>query len=226
MDGRKRKNSPHGIAADDGILQRLFLYWSELELRHDNDVYRYIADCYLYPCYTLIPKLRRNGMKGSFIGIAPQKLMKALLSDSRVETILKCGRKRDLKHFFCHPLDLDFCWPSYRIALRTGYHIEDVEMWVDYLRLLDRCGKDLRNAHYVCPADLKAEHDRYLNKANMLREQEKRTEQIRRARENEARFKELKGKFSGWSSRTGQSSSGCWTVWRHIMKRAMHCTIV
>ena len=180
-----------------GYYKDCFLYWSELELRHDNDVYRYIADCYLYPCYTLIPKLRRNGMKGSFIGIAPQKLMKALLSDSRVETILKCGRKRDLKHFFCHPLDLDFCWPSYRIALRTGYYIEDVEMWVDYLRLLDRCGKDLRNAHYVCPADLKAEHDRYLNKANMLREQEKRTEQIRRARENEARFKELKGKFFG-----------------------------
>ena len=32
-------------------------------------------------------------------------------------------------------------------------------IWTDYLRMLDRCGKDLHNAHYVCPADLKAEHD-------------------------------------------------------------------
>lgn len=137
-----------------------FLYGSGLELRNDNYVYKYIADCYVYPRYTSIPKLRRNGLKGSFADIAPQKLMKALLSDSRVETILKSGRKRDLKYFIDHPQDLDFCWPSYKIVLRQKYRIKDMGIWTDYLRMLDRCGKDLHNAHYVCPADLKAEHDK------------------------------------------------------------------
>ena len=44
-------------------------------------------------------------------------------------------------------------------------------IWTDYLRMLDRCGKDLHNAHYVCPADLKAEHDKYQNKVRILQEQ-------------------------------------------------------
>ena len=174
-----------------------FLYGSGLELRNDNYVYQRIADCYVCPGYTVIPKLRRNGLKGSFADIAPQKLMKALLSDSRVETILKSGRKRDLKRFIDHPQDLDFCWPSYKIVLRRKYRITDMGIWVDYLRMLDRCGKDLHNAHYVCPADLKAEHDKYQNKVRILQEQEKRKEQMKRARENEARFRELKGKFFG-----------------------------
>lgn len=174
-----------------------FLYGSGLELRNDNYVYRHIADCYVYPKYTVIPKLRRNGLKGSFSDIAPQKLMKALLSDNRVETILKSGRKRDLKYFIDHPQDLDFCWPSYKIVLRQKYRIKDMGIWADYLRMLDRCDKDLHNAHYVCPADLKVEHDKYQNKVRILQEREKRMEQMKRARENEARFRELKGKFFG-----------------------------
>lgn len=180
-----------------GYYRDSFLYGSALELRRDNYVYRYIADCYVYPNYTLIPKLRRNGLKGSFIGIDPQKLMKALLSDNQVETIFKCGRKQDLKHFIAYPQDLDFCWPFYKIAMRTGYRVADMGIWADYLRMLDRCGKDLRNAYYVCPADLKASHDKYLNEVNRLREQEKRTEQMIWARENEARFREVKGRFFG-----------------------------
>lgn len=55
-----------------------FLYGSGLELRNDNYTYQYISDCYIYPKYTVIPKLRRNGLKGSFADIAPQKLMKTL----------------------------------------------------------------------------------------------------------------------------------------------------
>ena len=174
-----------------------FLYRSRLELRNDNYVYQHIADCYVCPNYTVLPKLRRNGLKGTFADIAPQKLMKALLSDSHVETILKNGRKQDLKHLIDNPRDLDFCWPSYKIVLRRKYRITDMGIWVDYLRMLGRCGKDLHNAHYVCPADLKAEHDKFQNKVRILQEQEKRKEQMKRARENEVRFRELKGKFFG-----------------------------
>lgn len=180
-----------------GYYRDSFSCWSDLELRNDNMDYRYIADCYVYPNYTVIPKLRRNGLKGSFADIAPQQLMKALLTDNRVETILKSGRKKDLKHFIDHPQDLDFCWPSYKIVLRRNYRITDMGIWVDYLRMLHRCGKDLHNAHYVCPADLHAEHDKYQEKVRILREQEKRKEQMKRAMENEARFRELKGKFLG-----------------------------
>lgn len=56
---------------------------------------------------------------------------------------------------------------------------KDMGIWVDYLRMLDRCGKDLHNAHYVCPADLCVEHDKYQEKVRILRKQEERKEQIK-----------------------------------------------
>ena len=68
-------------------------------------------------------------------------------------------------------------------------------IWVDYLRMLDRCGKDLHNAHYICPADLQP--NTTSNKVRILQEQEKRMDQMKRARKNEIRFREMKGKFFG-----------------------------
>ena len=87
-----------------------------------------------------------------------------------METILKSGRKRDLKYFIDHPQDLVLLAV---LQNRVTPEVSDKDMgiWTDYLRMLDRCGKDLHNAHYVCPADLKAEHDKYQNKVRILQEQ-------------------------------------------------------
>lgn len=168
-----------------------------LELRNDNDVYRRIADCRVYPYYSATAKLRRNGLVGSLADIEPTRLMEALLTDSRAETMFKAGRKADLKYFLQHQRDFDMYWNTYKIALRNGYHIPDISLWVDYVRLLERCGKDIHNAHYVCPSDLATEHDRYQERVMAIREREKREEQRKKARENEKRFQELKGKFFG-----------------------------
>ena len=74
---------------------------------------------------------------------------------------------------------------------------------MDYIRLLERCGKDIRNAHYVCPLDLKAEHDHYQERVRVIQEREKREVQRKKALENEGRFRELKGKFFGLSFTDG-----------------------
>lgn len=174
-----------------------------LELRNDNDVYRRIADCMAYPYYSAIPKLRRNGLKGSLADIEPIRLMKALLTDSRAETMFKAGRKADLKYFLQHKREFDMYWNTYKIALRNNYHISDISLWADYVRSLERCGKDIRNAHYVCPSDLKAEHDRYQERIRIVQEKEKREEQRKKAMENEKRFRELKSKFFGLSFTDG-----------------------
>lgn len=174
-----------------------FLYGSGLELRNDNYVYKYIADCYVYPRYTSIPKLRRNGLKGSFADIAPQKLMKALLSDSRVETILKSGRKRDLKYFIDHPQDLDFCWPSYKN--RVTPEVSDKRHGnMDRLSPYARQVRQRLAQRPLClPCRFESRTRQVQNKVRILQEQKKRMEQMKRARENEARFRELKGKFFG-----------------------------
>lgn len=97
----------------------------------------------------------------------------------------------------------DLYWNTYKIVLRNGYHIADISLWIDYIRLLERCGKDIHNAHYVCPLDLKAEHDRYQERVRIIQEREEREEQRKKAKENEERFRELKSKFFGLSFTDG-----------------------
>ena len=174
-----------------------------LELRRDNYVYRRIADCKVYPYYSATPKLRRNGLQGSLADIEPTRLIEALLTDSRAETMFKAGRKTDLNYFLQYSMYFDLYWNTYKIVLRNGYHIADISLWIDYIRLLERCGKDIHNAHYVCPLDLKAEHDRYQERARIIQEREEREEQRKKAKENEERFRELKSKFFGLSFTDG-----------------------
>lgn len=180
-----------------------FIFDNLLELRNDNNIYRRIADCMVCPYYSVTPKLRRNGLKGSLAEIEPITLLQALLTDSRAETMFKAGRKADLDYFLRHPICFDRYWSTYKIVLRNHYHISDTSLWVDYLRLLERCGKDIHNSHYVCPLNLKAEHDRYQERVRIIQEREKLDAQWKKAKENEGRFKELKGKFFGLSFTDG-----------------------
>ncbi len=66
-----------------------FDWASEIILKRPNEVHRLIADTYVYPHFRLLPELKRNGMKGKLPDCHPMKLMKAVLTDSRMETILK-----------------------------------------------------------------------------------------------------------------------------------------
>lgn len=171
--------------------------WSDIELRNDNNVYRQIADSEVYPIYKTIPKLRRNGLKGDFCGANPQKLMKALLSDSRIETMMKAGNKAHIGYFLEKPQRLNECWAAYRIVLRNNYHIAEIDIWADYINMLVECGKDIRNAHYVCPADLQAAHDDYQEKIRIIRERERLEENKRKALEHEQEFRDMKSKYFG-----------------------------
>lgn len=180
-----------------------FVFDNRLELRNDNNVYRQIADCKVYPHYSATPKLKRNGLKGTLTGIEPLPLMQALLTDSRAETMFEAGRKAELNYFLQHPMYFDLYWNTYKIVLRNNYPISDVSLWVDYIRLLERCGKDIHNAHYVCPSDLKTEHDRYQERVRIIQEREKREAQRKKAKEDEERFRKLKSKFFGLSFTDG-----------------------
>lgn len=51
--------------------------------------------------------------------------------------------------------------------------------------------------------NLKAEHDRYQERVRIIQEREKLDAQWKKAKENEGRFKELKGKFFGLSFTDG-----------------------
>ena len=174
-----------------------FSYYSPMAIRNDNEAYQHIAYSPIYPKFKATDILRRNGFKDNFYGIVPTQFIPALLTDSRVETLLKAGRTEHLRYFLGNKRTFEELWQSYKIAVRNGYEIADISLWSDYVDTLRRLGKDIHNPKYLCSTDLKAEHDRRYEELLRVREREEIEQKQKKAMEDEKRFKELKSKFFG-----------------------------
>lgn len=180
-----------------GYYQDRFSFASPIELRRLSDIYMVISDTYIYPYYSALPELRRNGMKGKLPDCHPLKLMKSLLSDHRMETMMKTRDYKAVEYFVYHAFDLNNCWQSYKVASRHHYRIEDFGTWCDIIRLLDKCGKDIRNVKYICPINLKTGHDHWLKKADAIEQKRRDMERMAKAKAHEAEFYRNKSCFFG-----------------------------
>lgn len=204
--------SPKGKVTDMALLRGMsfnycdcWSYWSDMEVRTYNRLYDEVCTWGdVYPRMSVIPQLKRNGFKGDFYGISPVRLFKALLADPRMETLMKAGEIREMKYFLTNPDNADEFWASYLIAKRHRYHISNIEMWCDYLRMLKNLGKDLRNPKNICPEDFIEAHNGLSRMIEDRRRREREDAERRRAeerllreKENEEQFKALKSKFFG-----------------------------
>lgn len=174
-----------------------FDWASEITLKRPTEVHWLIADTYVYPHYRLLPELKRNGMKGKLPDCHPMKLMKAVLTDSRMETILKSKDLHAVSYFVHRPLELDRCWQSYKVATRHHYRPSDMGLWADTIRLLEQCGKDICNPKYICPQNLRAEHGYWMNRHNQMGQKRRSQEQMQRAKRKEAEFYKEKSRYFG-----------------------------
>ena len=154
---------------------------------------------YIYPHRNILPKIKRNGYTGRFHGLSASELFKLLLSDREAEILAKNGQF-DLLRFKWKRSYKEFTMPfahSIRIATRNKYIVKDASMWIDYLNLLEYFHLDTHNAHYVCPRNLKAEHDRLLARKQRIEEKIALEKKIAEAKKWEAKYQETKGKFFG-----------------------------
>lgn len=120
---------------------------------------KYNINGWVYPSVKLLPILRRNGLRTSFHDITPASLVRALLNnDVLVETLLKTRQYDLIRYRFSH-YSISYKW-AINICNRNRYIVKDASMWQDYLHLLTYFNLDTHNAHYVCPKNLKVEHDR------------------------------------------------------------------
>ena len=174
-----------------------FAYYSPMAIRRDNEAYQCIVHFPLYPKTKAIGTLRRNGFDGNCHGIVPSKLIPALLTDSRAETLMKAGRTEHLRYFLSRARKIDEYWQAYKITLRKDYDITDIALWCDYVDMLKRLGKDTLNAHFVCPEDLHEAHDRVQRKLQTKEDKEAEERRRQKALENEERFQTLKAPFFG-----------------------------
>lgn len=174
-----------------------FSFASPMAIRQDNNAYQHIAYSPIYPKFKAISTLCRNGFKGDFHGTVPITLIPALLTDSKAETLLKARQYPMLSHYLRSSFEIDRYWASIKICIRNGYTIEDGSMWRDTIDLLRHFGKDTNSPKYVCPTVLKAEHDKWTEKKRIEREREELVESRRKAKKDEKKYKELKGRFFG-----------------------------
>ena len=174
-----------------------FSFYSPMAIRNDSEAYRYVASSQIYPKLKVTNRLYRNGFNGELHDIAPTQLIPALLTDSRAETMMKAGRYKDLRHLLSRGKGLDNYWDSYKLTLRHHYIISDIALWCDYVDMLKRLGKDIHNPKYICPSDLRGEHDKREAELRRQREREAMERKREKAMADEARFRELKSKFFG-----------------------------
>lgn len=180
-----------------GLYLDCFAFGSPMEIRKDSDTYQHIANQYLYPKIKVIPELKRNGFDGNFHDIHPVSLFSMLLSSPQAETLLKEGNIKMLKYMAGNTAEVKHFWSSYLIVKRHGYEIPDISTWYDYLRMLERFGRDVRSPKLIAPANLFDAHDEYVEKVNRQRAKERREADRQKAINDDRKFKELKGRFIG-----------------------------
>lgn len=174
-----------------------FTFASPMAIRGDNLAYQHIAHMPLCPEYKAVDELRRNGFRGDYHDIVPTKLIPALLSDSRAETLIKAGQHPMLRHYLNSSCNIENYWASVKICIRNGYTIPDGSLWCDTIDLLRHFGKDIRQPKYVCPTDLKALHDKLAAKRQEQLQRERTAEEREQAIKDEKKFLKEKGMFFG-----------------------------
>lgn len=180
-----------------GLYFDTFAFGSPFEIRKDNEAFRRISDEWVYPNVKITETLKRNGFEGYCHCINPVTLFSQLLTNPKAETLMKAG-EIDLLRLLCyHPQEVDKYWDSIKTARRAGFKFTEVQTWFDYIKMLERMGRDLRNPQLVAPSDLQSAHDEYVAKVERLRIKEQREADRKRAEADEAKFAELKGRYVG-----------------------------
>ena len=129
---------------------------------------------YIYPVMKYRDIYKQRGFEGMFFDYSPTFFLTRLLYDKRVETILKWKIPTYLDAIISvyHNFTDDIIWRYIKICNRNNYIPYDIDIWIDYLNMISKYKEDISNAYYLCPANLKAEHDKWDAKIKSDRKKE------------------------------------------------------
>lgn len=192
------------IARNHSISWYVDSWNGDMEIRNEYRRYYYSAgvryDIYpskIHPDSEFLPDLKRYGISYRLQGLTPLEAIKIIPDNPKMETLLKAKQYELLGYAQNDRYKIEQHWPSIKICIRNKYIVKDSKMWIDYLDLLHYFCKDLHNAYYVCPKNLKREHDRLVSKKNQARERQEAERKRRKAIKDEEKFQKLKSKFFG-----------------------------
>lgn len=141
---------------------------------------------------SMLPILKRNGLKRSFHNMQPRDVIEGLLKNNIFETLWKC-KQFPLLRAFAYNWNRDYNDASkmaaVKIVLRHNYHIKDGRMWIDMVNMLKRAHKDFRNPKFVCPISLKAGHDKAMDLCNRYEEKQRKIKERKELLEDQKAVK-------------------------------------
>lgn len=161
-----------------------------------------IENMFVYPRAKILPVLRRNGWTNKMLKLrtSPVDLWRGLLTDPALEGLAKTGQYDIIDYWFGTGganKDKSRWLPIVKVCNRHHYIVKDASMWFDYLDLLEYFHKDTRSPHYVCPENLKHEHDRLMNKKTLLEKAKELKRQMEQAERYEEQYKKYRGMYFG-----------------------------
>lgn len=162
---------------------------SDYEVRQNSNPYHQQTDFdkftsdYNCPGAEFLPRFEKYGLTKFKHHCDYRMLIYKLEHSPKIETLLKANQRELLFFGVYKDSRHNTYWDSVKIVIRNKYKIKDAGIWYDYLDLLRYFKKDLRNVVYVCPKNLKLEHDRLMRKKRAIL----RIEEIERERLNEIR---------------------------------------
>lgn len=146
---------------------------------------------------------RKIGINKNLSGLTLPEAINIIPNNPKAETLLKAKRFELLEKLPTEEMRISKYWSSIKIVLRNRYKITDAGIWFDYLQMLSYFGKDLHNSVYVCPKDLKKEHDRYVEKKRVRQRKEELERKRREIEEAEEAFKYKIERFLGFHIKSG-----------------------
>lgn len=154
----------------------------------------------VYSKSAVIPALKRNGYNGCLHNISPRTVFEELLSNPMFETLWKAKMFKVLKYYDSSHRNSQTVidhFGAVKICIRNKYKIADAEMYFDYLNLLQFFGKDLRSVKYVCPENLKIQHDKLVDKKRRIEQRQRTAEQKKRIKDDQKKYVKTKGMYFG-----------------------------
>lgn len=178
--------------------------WSgDWEIRQEySNYYSYYRSKYeiwpdkYHPNSVFKDRYTKYGINANLDGLTFLKAIQVIPNNPRLETLLKC-KQYSLLNLFTSQRMTDTYWAAVKICIRNKYKVKDSKMWLDYVDLLLYFNKDIHNAKYVCPVNLKKEHDRLVKKKRDIQRKQAAERKRQQAQEWETQFKALKGHLIG-----------------------------
>ncbi len=168
-----------------------------MEIRVDNGYYQSKYDVYArkyHPKSVFKPEYVKIGINHRLRGLTFLEAAKLIPREPKLETLIK-AKQYGLLGLIHNSYKLNVFWPSIKICLRNNYLVDDYIIYTDYLELLRHFNKDLRNPKYVCPKNLKLEHDRLVKKKRDIERKQELAKQRKEIEKSEKIYNELKSNF-------------------------------